>query len=239
MFRWTPEKIRFLRDASEYTPFNRVLAHHCLQAFGRPGHVLDAGCGIGCLSLELAPYCEHVTALDTSGEALDVLREKMRDTGTGNIRILQADVFRLPETEQFDSAVFCFFGTVPEILPVLRKHVRRTAVLIKKNWTRHRFSASHAPMQRFSYPESCRDLEEAGIPFRTEEFRLETGQPFRSLSDARAFFTAHGRDGEPIGLTDRELEDRLLRTGNERFPYFLSAVEPVGIIVLDTGSVPD
>ena len=239
MFQWTPEKIRFLRDASEYTPFNRVLAQHALKAFSGPGHVLDAGCGIGCLSLELAPFCERVTALDTSGEALDVLRERVRNTGTGNIRILQADVFRLPETEQFDCAVFCFFGTVPEILPVLKKHVRSTAVLIKKNWARHRFSASRAPMQRFSYRESCRDLEEAGIPFRTEEFRLETGQPFRSLSDARVFFAVHGRDGENTCLTDRELESRLVRTGKEPFPFVLSAVEPVGIIVLDAGSVPD
>ena len=68
MFEWTPEKIRFLQEASDYTPFNRTLAERAMTVFDSSDHVLDAGCGIGYLSLELSRFCSRVTAADRSGE---------------------------------------------------------------------------------------------------------------------------------------------------------------------------
>lgn len=239
MFEWNPDKIRFLEEASVYRPFNRVLAEHAASVFSASDHILDAGCGIGFLSIELAGICRQVTAADRSEEALDVLRRKKTQRDIQNIRILNTDVFTLSEDEQFDGAVFCFFGTVPEILSMIRNHVRRYTVLFKKNWTRHRFSASRAPMERFSFSEACRELEMAGVPYWSETFGLEMGQPFHTLEDARKFFAVHDRDGTGKDISDQDLTDRLISTGEEIYPYYLSSQESVGMIVLETGRIPE
>lgn len=54
--------------------------------------VLDFGCGTGLVSLLVAPFVRTITALDSSEGMLDVLREKARLSGAGNIETVKADL---------------------------------------------------------------------------------------------------------------------------------------------------
>lgn len=238
MFSWDAEKIRFLRDASEHTPFNDLLAERAAAFFPKSAHVCDAGCGLGYLSLALSQRCTRVTAIDTSPEALAVLLESIETRGVENISVMQADVFSLPESARFDGMAFCFFGGTGEILRCAKVHCLGKVVLFKKNWSTHRFTANETPLLRFTFAETCAELAIAGVPFESCSFELDMGQPFRTLEDAALFFRVHERQdsGE---LAENELLARLEKTGSPDFPYYLPANRPVGMIVLDAGDIPD
>ena len=70
--------------------------------FAATDRVLDFGAGTGLLATAIAPHVAQVTALDSSGPMLQVLREK----GFANITTLQRDIFDgLPE--RYDAVVSC------------------------------------------------------------------------------------------------------------------------------------
>ncbi len=239
MFTWDTEKIRFLRDASERTPFNDVLAARAAVQFSSDAHVLDAGCGLGYLSLALAKYCARVTAADTSREALSVLRENLHNSDVRNVAILEADVFSLSDSTQFDGIAFCFFGATEEILRCVRSHCRGKGILFKKNWETHRFTAKETPLTQFTFRQTCDELMALDVPFLSESFTLEMGQPFRSLADAMRFFQLYTRESDGDDLPEAELRLRLTKTDSMEFPFYLSSAHPVGMITVEAGDIPD
>ena len=239
MFTWLAETIQYLKDASEYTPFNDVLAARTAPYLPQNAHVCDAGCGLGYLTLALAPLCKRVTAVDVSADALAVLRENIFKTGAKNIEVLERDVFCLPNSVRFDAMVFCFFGSIPDTLRSVRAHCRGKAVLFQKNWKTHRFSIKETPLEKFTFAMSCAELDALGIRYDCESFALEMGQPFRSLADAKTFFRLNNRDAAQDETALSAMERRLIATGSGEFPYYLPANRQVGMIVVDAAGLPD
>lgn len=238
MFVWCPDRIRFLADASEYTPFNSVLAGHIVPYLPKNAHVCDAGCGLGYLSLALSSSCFRITAADTSAEALAVLEENLRRLGISNVDVHQWDVLNLPDGVMFDGMVFCFFGSVPETLRCIKSHCRGKAFLFKKNWDSHRFSLENRPLERFTYKQTCAELDALGIPYESRSFSLEMGQPFRSLEDAAAFFRLNSPDDALQTPDPDQIRQRLATTNSPEFPYFLPTNRSVGMVVLDAKDIP-
>ena len=78
MFQWNEEKLRFMEDAAAWGDFHARLAATLAPYLPGDGHICDAGCGTGHLSLALSPYVRQVTAVDVSGEALALLAENCR-----------------------------------------------------------------------------------------------------------------------------------------------------------------
>ena len=70
---WTEESIAFLRDAAAMSDYYRVITGKIAPHLPENAHVCDAGCGIGELSIALAPYCRHVTAVDADELAVKTL----------------------------------------------------------------------------------------------------------------------------------------------------------------------
>lgn len=61
-----------------------------------PLDVVDFGCGTGVLTVELARWARHVTAIDRSGSALSKAKSEANRLGLKNISFLEADLHALP-----------------------------------------------------------------------------------------------------------------------------------------------
>ncbi|HEY1087312.1 MAG TPA: metalloregulator ArsR/SmtB family transcription factor [Archangium sp.] len=61
-----------------------------------PLEVVDFGCGTGVLTVELARWAGHVTAIDRSGSALAKAKAEAQRQGLRNITFLEADLHALP-----------------------------------------------------------------------------------------------------------------------------------------------
>lgn len=61
-----------------------------------PLEVVDFGCGTGVLTVELARWARHVTAIDRSGSALGKAKAEATRQGLSNITFLEADLHALP-----------------------------------------------------------------------------------------------------------------------------------------------
>ncbi len=61
-----------------------------------PLEVVDFGCGTGVLTVELARWARHVTAIDRSNSALAKAKTEATRQGLGNITFLEADLHALP-----------------------------------------------------------------------------------------------------------------------------------------------
>ena len=116
MFEWTEERVSFMADACERTDFHEKLAALLSPYLKKTDSVCDAGCGLGYLSLALSPLVGHVTAAERDDRALDVLRRQLARRHIRNVTPLCTDVLAYTPSEPFDAMVFCFFGSMEEIV---------------------------------------------------------------------------------------------------------------------------
>ena len=228
MFAWTKESAAFWEDSASYTHSYERLAERAAARLSPEGAVFEGGCGLGHLSVALAKRGFAVTAMDLSPLPLRYLRAGADRVGV-RLTVRTGDVFALPEGELYDSAVFCFFGSVTEILNWAKGHCRDRLILFKKNWSTHRFTKDPEAIRKYTYPLTVGGLDELGLPYETEVFDVDMGQPFRSLEDAVRFFRLY----DPVeAMTETEVLSRLTETDDPVFPFYLSAIRPVGMIVL-------
>lgn len=234
MFQWNEEMVRFMRTASEYGDYHRRLVQRMRPALHSADHICDAGCGLGYLSLALAPYVRRVTAADRSEAALDVLRQNCAARGIRNIDILSGELQPVPLAAPYDAMVFCFFGRMEEIAAVAKAQCRGTVFVFKKNYTSHRFSVGEHPAGWDSFRAGADWLTERGVPFEAETLEPEMGQPFRSMEEARQFFRLYSRDADKAAITDEFLRSRLAETGREDFPLYLPHKRQVGYLQFES-----
>ncbi|MEA5144187.1 MAG: methyltransferase domain-containing protein [Oscillibacter sp.] len=233
MFQWTPDVIRFRKDAAAYNCFDDAIAGRVAAALPPGSHVCDAGCGLGFLSLALARRGFSVTAVDTSAAALSVLQGAAGDFP--GLKILHGDLFAMEPETFYDAMVFCFFGSVEEALSAARNQCRGRLFLIKKDWETHRFALSSQKPERFSFSRTCRELEQRKIPYAAQTFSLEMGQPFRTKEDAILFLRLFD-SGIPHDIGD--VSRLLVPTRSEEFPYCISSCRPLGLIGVETADIP-
>ena len=64
MFFWDEDGVRWYQAAAAYSDFHARLAKMIAMGLTPDDTLCDLGCGVGCLSLALAPYVREVTAVD-------------------------------------------------------------------------------------------------------------------------------------------------------------------------------
>ena len=229
MFAWTEESAAFWNDSAAYTRSYALLAQKAAAHLTPGGALFEGGCGLGHLSVALAKRGYDVTAMDLSPLPLRYI------PGTSGLTVRQGDAFALPPGEVYDGGLFCFFGSVTEILNWAKGHCRDRLILFKKNWSTHRFTRDPGVLRKYTYPLTCEELTLLGLPFETEVFDVDMGQPFRNLSDAVRFFRLYDPQA---AMTEGEALSRLTKTGDPVFPYYLPALRSVGMIVIRARDIP-
>jgi len=108
---WTDSK-RFDSKASEWdaNAVRAALADAVVRAIiahmpvAPPARALEFGCGTGLVTLKVAPHCGMVTAVDTSGEMLRMLSEKIAAAGITNVAPLLLDLTRSDAAAQIEGS---------------------------------------------------------------------------------------------------------------------------------------
>jgi SAM-dependent methyltransferase len=84
---------------------------HLDTAYPAGCHVLEAGCGVGAQTLELARRSPgaRFTCVDVSAESLALARQRASAAGLVGVEFVRADLFALPfEPASFDHVFVCF-----------------------------------------------------------------------------------------------------------------------------------
>ena len=240
MFRWTDDMIRYMADAGRQTDFHRRLTAELLPYLSPQDRVCDAGCGLGFLSLALAPHVRHITAEERDAAALAVLERELAARHIENVTPLCADVFTHRPDRPYDAMVFCFFGSMDEILSVAAAQCLGRVIAVKRDQTDHRFTVTKQPLGgTHGVDAACRRLAELGIPYELKRTAFRFDQPFRSWEDARRFFEIYRRRDDASLITDKLLRQRLEATGDGEFPWRLPSARPAGIITFDALKIRD
>ena len=240
MFRWTDDRIRFMADAAGETDFHRRLAAELLPYLTPEDAVCDAGCGLGHLSLALSPYVRTVTAVEREQRALAVLERELALRHIENVYPCCEDVFAHRPEKPYDAMVFCFFGSMDEILSAAKTQCRGRVIAVKRDQTARRFTVTRQPLGgSHGLEAACRRLEELGIPYELKRTAFRFDQPFRSLEDARCFFALYRRQDDAALITEELLRERLEATGDAVFPWRLPSLRPAGILLFDASNIPE
>ncbi|MBO5461481.1 MAG: class I SAM-dependent methyltransferase [Ruminococcus sp.] len=228
MYRWNPEMIYFMNQASKDTEYYKELAEHIAKYLTKDSVVCDVGCGVGGLAIELSRFCRKVYAVDISKDIIDSVKERLEEERIMNVEAICTDVFGWKPEEKVDAAVYCMFGTVEEINRI-GKHLEVSQQFIVRRLVReHQFKIKEGKQHRNSAPEMMEELRESDYQFEYEEMTLSLNQPFKNFDEAVRFFELYNRTKEKI--TEEEIEARLIRQENEEYPYLLPSKKRMGII---------
>lgn len=230
--------VPFMRDAAEYGSYYEQLAGELRPRLRHDWRLCDAGCGLGYLSLALAPCVRQVTAVDLSAEALEVLRENCQAREIHNISVRQDDIRTMEPEEPYDAMVFCCFGDMEDILTAGKRLCGGTVFALVPDEDRYRFSPGGVNRPRNSFQWACACLRERQIPFERRTLELEFGQPFRGLEDARRFFELYRMEGDTAPLTDESVRGRLRETGAGEFPLYLPHPKTIGFLSFAAKDIP-
>ena len=235
---WEKDMIRFMRDASEYGNYNQVLAEMLAPQLGEHIHICDAGCGLGYLSLALAPYAGHVTGVERHPDAAAVLVENCKKLGITNVTSRCGPIEDCCPEEPYDAMVFCFFGGIDEILRIAKQQCRGRVFIITRNYTTHRFSVGSHSTGSYGYRSAHDTLTALGIPFTQTTMELEFGQPFRCFEDARRFYETYSKDADKTVITDEFLLDKLTVDPEGVFPYYMPHRRQLALLTFETKDIP-
>ena len=235
MYLWKKDMVSFMKDASEYGRFHAILAEKLRPFLPEGAQLCDAGCGLGYLTLALAPLCRQVTAVDVSSAALDVLRQNLQKRGITNVEVCCRAIADATPARPYDAMVFCSFGQIDEILRVSAQQCRGTVLIAKKVRTAPRFGVQGRRLHHESAEQARAALTARGIPFEMQLHNIPLGQPFRTVDDAVRFFALYNPGCE----IDRAwVEERLTRTEREDFPYYLPEQGRVALLALRAEDIP-
>lgn len=231
IYEWTPDRIRFMKEASEMTGYYREIALKAADLYGQGRTVLDMGCGLGYLSLELSRCFRKVISCDISEDALAVLRDNIARYGIDNIDTVCLDGNCFVPGEHVDIIFFCYFGSDEEIESIFENSEATYAVIVRKNYMKHRFSVSGGSLDMNQYLTSLTYFSNRGMVTKNTEISPEFGQPFRDLDDARRFFEIYSKDGDDV--TDEFLLSRLERKDSGDYRFYLRQERESGIIFIE------
>ena len=209
MFEWTPERIRY--QIQEYENGNMPSVLASVVSSRCAGTICDVGCGVGFLSLALAGFGRSVVAVDTSHLVLEYLRS----AASPSVSVLEGDVHALVPENPYGTMVCWNYGSLIECLALAKTQCSGTLVIIRKNWSGHRFSNQLSAMVDNPSNSTRLLLSSLSVPFTSQDVTAEDGPRFIDKEDAARFFSLYDTT-----FPSDELASRLVPiTGNCALRY--------------------
>lgn len=234
MHLWTDEMIMFMDRASAFSSYFEDVEREIEMYLEGCTSILDAGCGIGQLSIELSKHYGRVAAVDLSERAIAHLRGSLRKKGIANVEAIAEDLHSFEPEEKFDAAVFNYFGRIDEIVSIASRIVDGTVIAIKRNYPKHRFSLSECRIDESGRLDSEEYLRSLSIPYSVKEIEYELGQPLADMDEALSFFRLYSRDKDRSIITKERIAGRLVESEIPGFRYYLPQTKRSRILVFNT-----
>ena len=233
MFIWTNETIQFYKDAAQFNKYHEVLRGMIAPFIAEEDHVLDLGCGLGFLSLELAQICEKVTAIDHEERVLHLLQEGVTRKNIANIHVQKQIWEDISHTAQWDVVLASFFGKLPEDMDKLLQMCKKRVIVISSNGSSPEFLPNTKKrLSRKTTREAVDILQDTHRITHYEEGVLEFGQPFKTKDEAFEF-VAHYREEVDEKMIKRHLEKYLVAIDEVDFSFYLPNQKNIGIYVVE------
>lgn len=229
-FIWTDASIRWMRDAANESRYYQTIAQQIAAYLPPSTRVFDAGGGLGNLARWLSYHVEHVTVMERDPKAV----ASVRALCPPNVTAMLGDVFTYLPDRQFDALVLCFFGKSNEILPLARELTSGQTFVIQAAEPGRGFSLDTQAKHRETIADAERMLQEEGVVYKKITFEVEHGQPLRSIEDAIAFFSHYSKRE----VTREEVEQRLTKTDNAEFPFYVPQKRSLAMLQFHALRVP-
>lgn len=239
MSRWTPEIVRFMEDATLFTPYFSAVAALVRAVMPKGGYLCDAGCGMGQLSRELASWAGAIDAVDVSPAAIAYVQAHLGGVASSHVDPRVADFSSLGARHLYDCMVFSLSANPWEAWRIARKACSGKVVVVNKIKNVMKGDDVLGQMGRplmGDFASEVTSLRQNGLACEGCEFVFEYGQPFRSLADAQAYYRIFRDRSFPQGVSREYLASFLDRTDNETFPYYLPIARHVGVVTIDVAA---
>lgn len=239
---WTPQIVDFMVDATEQTDYFKKLAAIIREEVVLGGCICDAGCGLGQLSFELAPYVRYVDAVDRSLNAVALAGHEALFGGYGNVLVRYGDFDQQLFPVSYDCMIFSLSASFDDAYAIAKRAGAKRLVVVNKvhkSIEQDRSKTDILPYRRsnrpmvYDFSETVANLRHRGFAVRASRATLDFGQPLRSLEAAREFILLYRSDKYPDGIEDDELEGLLDRRDSAEFPYYLPMTRHLAVFALD------
>ena len=228
-FAWHEVGIKWFINASNYTDFHKILAKKINSYLRMEDKLCDVGCGLGRIDLELAPYVNELTAVDINESVIKLIKRDAEVMKHDNLRAICCDATSLSET--FDVLLLSFYG-MSNIINYLKLCRRRLIRIVKVSNSSNLYPQKFWHSSRSTASTFQDDMLTKGIQFHVERTTIEFGQPLCSWQDAEQYVLYNAPNA-----THKEIEtflnDKLIETGKEDFPFYLPNPKELAIIIIE------
>lgn len=229
MIVWGPRTLRWFRNASEYTGYNKKLSEILLEHIPCRDSLCDMGCGAALIDFELAQHIENISCIDISPEAIDAVKSRVSELGTDNIHPICMDGTKA--TGSWSTVIALLHGGTA-VIPKYLSLASDRLILVTHASLKGGFGPPGREGVRCFDLAGIRDyLDSNGYRYELVNAELEYGQPFPDLDDAREFVRAYSKPMSQEEL-DAYLEGSLVSTTDPRFPYYLPKTKKLGIFII-------
>lgn len=215
---WNTQIVDWYERALLWSDYPRRILGQIFEEEITPGDtVLDAGCGIGTISLFVADLCQRVIAVDTQLKALQTVREKAQKAGHDNL-VTYLGSWPDVDVEQADVTICSYAPPISRTARGLDKLIdvtKRTGIIltpfqdVKENDTIKELAHKLGLQREYS---SCANgcwekgfLESKGIAVQCRSIIHDFSQPVNDYQEAWQFLRQ--QLDAPKDLQERALKE--------------------------------
>lgn len=226
LYSWDDKSMEWYINAVNYQSFHSVAADMILKSLPENPTVCDIGCGIGALTMHLAPKCKSVLAMDLNLKPLIYLEEEMTRRGHTNVEVVCGDFDDTSApNEKYDAAIFCLAGGVPNFLG--RGAMWAKKIFFIENATDKRSFSSVGKREKEMYcNEDIQYLDRIGVKYKATFFKAPFGQVFKDRQDAESFMHHYDKYENEADIQDF-LDNHLEKISHPEFSLYMPNEKPL------------
>lgn len=233
MFTWTTRSIQFYKQAAAMSNYHQILKNKMMPFISEDDHVLDVGCGLGLLSLQLAEISKEVTAFDRDEDALNILAANIKRQAITNIFVQQGDWNEMVRKPKWDVVVASFFGKMTDEMDKLLQICKKKVIVITSKGSSPNFLPGKGKgVHKELVGAEIEQLKETFNIVHCEEMKIEFGQPFETMEEAYRF-VSHYRENADEETIKNHLQKFVVPLANKDFPYYLPNLKNIIIYVVE------